>query len=343
MPQIRVASVNGEWMNDWFGPDAQAPAFRASYQRDGVQVDVNATATRLAALIRAIDADVVALQEGPSRPGELQLFVNQYLAQGGQPIYQSLLGDAGGAQKLGLLWKASVQARLVPSNEVQTVIDPWTADVDGDAFVEPYAFTRNPLVARLDVGPRRLDMIVMHTKSSYVNQGQALWMNPATRQEYVVAALKARRRNATECMRVRDYLDARLAADPGANIIVCGDLNDGPGRDYFERNYLAHNTIDVLIGSSFAPETMFYHCQHDAPAAERYTAVFDDFVEAVPNRRLLLDHLLASPGLRAGGLRRVAGSGRVCHQEYEAQLANGGARRDERPCDHRPVSVELRW
>lgn len=344
MAKIKVASINGEWMNDWFTPDAQAAAFRPEFTRDGDTNNTAATAGRLAALIRAVDADVLALEEAPSRPAELQVFIQQYLSAGGAPLYSAFLSDTGGAQKLALLYKpGAVQARLATATEIQDLLGPWHADVDGDALIEDYDFTRTPLVVRLTVGGHALEMIVMHTKSSFVNQGAQLWNDPARRQEYVIQALKARRRNATECMRVRDYLDKRLAADRGANIIVCGDLNDGPGRDYFETHYLAHNTVDVLIGSAYAPETVFLHAQHDVAVNDRYTAVFDDFVANEPNRKLLLDHLLLSPGLRAGGLRRVADSGKVAHVEYDAQLQHNGRRRDERPCDHRPVSVQLQY
>jgi hypothetical protein len=49
MSTIRVCSCNGEWMNDWFTPDADVAAFKPTFTRD------------------AIDAELVALQEAPSR------------------------------------------------------------------------------------------------------------------------------------------------------------------------------------------------------------------------------------------------------------------------------------
>ena len=59
-------------------------------------------------------------------------------------------------------------------------------------------------------------------------------------------------------------------------------------------------------------------------------------------KRLLLDHILLSPGLsRADGLRRIDGSGAIRHAEHEAQVVNNGARRQDRPSDHRPVSIDL--
>jgi hypothetical protein len=72
-------------------------------------------------------------------------------------------------------------------------------------------------------------VIVMHTKSNFINQGQQLWDDPTTRQQYVFSALKHRRRISTEGMRVRAFLAATLANNPQANVIVLGDLNDGPG------------------------------------------------------------------------------------------------------------------
>jgi endonuclease/exonuclease/phosphatase family metal-dependent hydrolase len=347
MPPVLVCSFNVEWMNDWFTPDADPQiAFRTSFTRDGHDSDTAETATRTAAVIRAVDPDVLAICEGPSRAGELQLFVETYLSDNGQPRYEFFLSDNGAQQRVGLLYKpGSVDsAQLAAHEEIEGMIDPWQSDVDGDAVLDEYHFTRTPLVVNLTIGGQMLQVIVMHTKSNFINGGRALWEDPATKQNYVVAALTNRRRISAEGMRVRTYLDARLDQDVTTPIIVLGDLNDGPGLDYFEELYLAHNVTDILVGSAFAPEWLFAHAQHDVPADQRYTAVFDDFVTDEKNRRVLLDHILLSPGLNGGaGLRAVVGSGRVRHAEYEAEVVNGGANREDRPSDHRPVTVELQY
>jgi hypothetical protein len=237
-----------------------------------------------------------------------------------------------------------VTASLAPSASIQTLLTPWEADADGDMYLGPYEFTRTPLVVDVSAGPHSFQLIVMHTKSNFVNQGEAMWNDPARRQEYVVAALKARRRNGTEGMRARQYLDERLDTDPGARIILLGDLNDGPGLDYFEKRYLAHNVTDILVGSAFKPEYVFTHAQHDVAPAQRFTAVFDDFVTNEENKQLLLDHILLSPGFNLpAGLRRVSGSGTIHHTEYVEQVVNNGARREDRPSDHRPVSVMIQF
>jgi endonuclease/exonuclease/phosphatase family metal-dependent hydrolase len=140
----------------------------------------------------------------------------------------------------------------------------------------------------------RLEVIVAHLKSNFINQGQQ-WEDPARRLDFVKAALRNRRRIATEAMRIRQHLERRLDADANAAVVVLGDLNDGPGQDYFEALYLAHNVTDILLGSPYRPEQLFNHAQADVAEADRFTAVFDDFVTNEPNKHLLLDHIMLSP------------------------------------------------
>ena len=341
MARVRICSVNGEWMNDWFTPDAVPEVkWRDEFTRDGQVNDTEQTAGRLAAMIRDIDPDVLAVEEGPSRLAELALFVRDHLAD----TYEYFLGDSGAQQKLGLLYKPGAvdSAQLAPHAQVADLIEDWDADVDGDAVLDLYGFTRTPLVVNLVIGGHPLQVIVCHTKSNFINFGRSLWEDPATRQSYIVAALINRRRISAEGMRIRRYLDRRLDAAPDDAIVVLGDLNDGPGLDYFEERYITHNVTDILVGSAFAPERAFTHAQHDVPAEDRYTAIFEDFVPTPEVKRLLLDHILLSPGLtRPAGLRRVEASGSVSHAEYDANVAAGGARRQDRPSDHRPVTVDL--
>jgi endonuclease/exonuclease/phosphatase family metal-dependent hydrolase len=347
MPTIRICSFNGEWMNNWFTPDALAVDFKPTFPQDNHVNNTAQTVGRAGALLRAIDADIVALQEAPSRAEELALFIQDQLSDNGAPRYQFFLGDSGGAQKLALLYKPGsvTSAQLAPHPEIAMLLESWFADIDADGNLEDYQFTRVPLVVNLQFNAHALQLLVMHTKSSFINNGQQMWNDPATRHEYVVGSLKNRRRNSSEGARVRRYLDQVLTIDVGANLIILGDLNDGPGMDYFEENFLTHNVTDILVGSAFEPEWIFHHAQHDLPPAQRFTAIFDEFVPTpVPNKHLLLDHILLSGGLsRSSGLRRVVDSGTVHHVEYAAQITNNGANREDRPSDHRPVSVQLRY
>lgn len=315
-------------------------------KRDDYINSTDKTATRAANLIRALDADLLAVQEAPSRPEEMALFIDRYLSKAGKPLYQFFMGDTGLAQKLALLYKVgSVDAIAMALHaDIANLIDPWESDVDGDAILNEYHFTRVPLVVNVQLGGSALQIVVMHTKSNFINSGRAMWDNPATRQNYIVAALQNRRRISSEAMRTRTYLDAVFKKDPSARIIVLGDLNDGPGLDYFEERYLTHNVTDILLGSVFEPEFMLFHAPGEVARSERYTAVFDDFVTGEKNKRMLLDHVLLSPGLsKTSGLRRVPHSATIHHKEYTAQVTGSGSHREDRPSDHRPCSVQLKY
>jgi hypothetical protein len=93
---------------------------------------------------------------------------------------------------------------------------------------------------------------------------------------------------------------------------VLGDLNEGPGLDYFEQLYLSHNVTDIMVGSAFQPEWIFAHSQHDVPAAERYTARSVRCTDGrasqdrprSSSRSLALNTASASSMSRGRGLRR---------------------------------------
>jgi endonuclease/exonuclease/phosphatase family metal-dependent hydrolase len=346
MPNLLICSFNVEWMNDWFTSGDGPAAFRPTFTKDGHTSNTHQTASRTADVFKAINADAVGIQEAPSRPEELALFISQYLTDANGPMYDFIMGDSGSAQKLAVLYKPQrfSSAVRVASSEVPTLVNPWQCDVDGDGYLNEYAFTRIPLTVDLTAGGHKLRTIVMHTKSNFVNYGSGMWNNPATRQNYVVEALKNRRRNSAEGSRVRTYLNQLLFQNMEERVIVMGDLNDGPGRDYFEELYLTHNVTDIIVGSAFEPEFLFFHAQHDVPAAQRYTAVFDDFVTGENGKQLLLDHIVLSPGLcQSTGLRKVANSGAVRHTEWNAQVVNNGRFREDRPSDHRPTTVQLTY
>ncbi|MGW0808115.1 endonuclease/exonuclease/phosphatase family protein [Nonomuraea sp. NPDC002799] len=344
MTTLKVATVNGEWMNDWFTADAETAAFKPTFVRDGEEGVTAEAAGRLSGLIEAIDADVVALVEAPSRAAELALFIDQYLNVHGTPIYDFVLGDSGGSQKLALLFKpGQVTAGLTSSEDVAPLIDPWLADVDGDGTLNEYAFTRTPLCCTVEVDGERMTVVVAHLKSNFVNQGREMWQDPAQRPDFVKAALRNRRRIATEAMRIRRAMERRMENDPTSAIIVLGDLNDGPGQDFFEEFYLAHNVTDILVGSPYEPEMLFGHAQADVAEDQRFSAVFDDFVTEEPERQVLLDHILLSPAVMNGGspVTKVPGSGRVEHDAWTAWITGDGSARDQRATDHRPASVAL--
>lgn len=258
-----------------------------------------------------------------------------------KPLYEALIGHDGGAQKLYVLRKVDGAAASIDyALDLPTLdlAEDWDVDVNGNMFLQAYDFTRVALVvdATLPAG-RIIRIIVLHTKSKYVHRGESKWKDPLRRQEFIIEALLARRRISAEGFRLRTYLDNLLQDDLQHPIIVTGDFNDGPGRDYFERSYLTHNVTDIVLGSTFYPTLIFDHpIIKSVPAPALFTARFDDFVDEVKDRPLLLDHMLVSPALTT----HVTDSG-IAHGEYESEIVRTGVQRIERPSDHRPVWLEI--
>ena len=113
---MKLMDWNIEWMNNWFVGNGQV-ALRSSHS--GI-ADVRALAQRVVNVITAIDPDVLTLQEGPSDPREMALFVNDFLPDtNGQPLFDAFGGLDGRAQKVYTLVKRAGEfrnARLATDN-----------------------------------------------------------------------------------------------------------------------------------------------------------------------------------------------------------------------------------
>ncbi|WP_119167281.1 endonuclease/exonuclease/phosphatase family protein [Algihabitans albus] len=343
MPTLKIANWNVEWMNRWFTADnAGAPQLRRSEEVGGVS-DLPGLCIRVAAVIEAMNADIVALQEGPSRKSEMVLFITQFLGD-----RYAVEGPAGaGQQKLYTLIKRSSDAvadvfRITQELGLDFEAD-WEVDVDRDLVLDSYGFTRPPLVLKIMTSSgRELRLINLHAKSKYVHQGERLWRDPLRRDEYVREALQARQRISAEAMRVREYLDLSFAQDEQAALALIGDFNDGPGFDYFEKRYLTHGLANTLAGSPYIPPRMLRHgFVDDMPKDLNWTAIFDDFIEEVEDRKILLDHILLSASLYWNAGTR-ASTGLIEHDVFNAQVREDlPGEREKLPSDHRPQSVTL--
>jgi exonuclease III len=338
---MRVVNWNIEWMNDWFVGGGSV-AFRKDNPRTGV-TDVADLCRRVANVINNLNPDVLTVEEGPSDIREMELFVETYLVDGQRNrLFDIFGGIDGGGQKIYTLVKKGGEFRnaVIPTDDFTLGLqDPWEADINGDYELEGYEFTRLPVVVEgtKEDENSKVRIVTLHTKSKYVHSGESLWSNPDTRIQYVKAALENRRRISSEAMRVRRYLDDLLNREIDSLVIMMGDFNDGPGIDYFEKRYLTHNVTDILLGSTYYPGLLFKHSFLErVPEHQRYTAIFDDFIDDIPGRHLLLDHILISPALSS----RVKDSG-IAHQEYDAGTDPNASGRQKYVSDHRPIYADL--
>ena len=213
------------------------------------------------------------------------------------------------------------------------------ADVNADLDLEELKFARKPLIANIVTHGKPITIVNNHLKSKFVENAESMWNNGgADRREFIRLALIVRRRISAEAFRIRSYLDALFGENPDHEIIVTGDLNDGPGADFFEREYLTHSVVDRIFGSIFHSEKQLKHVLFHGGSTD-FTAQFFDFIEQQLNN-LVLDHI----GLSQTIDNTWDWEGRVAIAEYEAQIVpNDGSlkERDLKPSDHRPVVVTM--
>jgi hypothetical protein len=344
---MRFVDWNIEHMNSWFVPnkDPSSPALRVSFPGGGFGGgrigNVPALAQRAANVLSALDPDVICIQEGASEE-EVALFLNQFLPIPGGGIW-TVLSGAGGAQKLIVAARTDrnvTSATIVDHTGMTVQLDAeYEADTDGDAVLETDTkFAREPLVVDLVAHGHTIRIINCHLKSKFVRDGEDLFNGTqAEKREFIRAALVNRRRISAEAFRIRTYLDELFDANADRLVLLAGDLNDGPGFDFFERRYLTHSVVDLIFGSVLLPDGRLTQPLIQLGQPRPASAFFDDFVEGVQNKPLLLDHIGLSPSLS-----RWLDSARIANAEFDAEVQPGAPHERERlPSDHRPVVTVL--
>ena len=118
-----------------------------------------------------------------------------------------------------------------------------------------------------------------------------------------------------------------FSQNPMRQVIVTGDLNDGPGTDFFEEHFLTHSVVDRVFGSVFHPDRQLVHVLFHGGSTE-FTAQFFDFI-AGKTKDLVLDHI----GLSQGINQNFDWQGRVAVKEYQGQVVNDPNLSERDRCD----------
>ena len=342
---MRIVDWNIQYMNSWFVPanDRRSPALRQFYKgrRAGGPIEnVPELAGRAGAVLKALDPDLICIQESAGEE-EVALFLEEYLSPSDGSSWQ-VVGGAGGGQKLvtAALIGRKVRSMSLPSSSGITaqLEFGYKADIDGDLVAEKRRFARVPQVVDVEAHEKEIRIVNCHLKSKYVQNGERLW--GGSKEEklcYIRAALTARRRISAEAFRIRAYLDEVFERDPKRLLVLVGDLNDGLGFDYFERLYLTHSVTDVVFGSILRPKGRLAHPLILEGTKKPASAYFDDFVEGIDRKPLLLDHVGVSPALAKWRIEA-----RVADAEFDAQAMLCEKNERERlPSDHRPIVADI--
>lgn len=357
MGTMRMAVWNMEWLNrlftggddSRFKPDDATPDSRS-------RVTVGERKAGLVQGLAALDADLVVVVEGPNATAELQLLFDE-LAPGTWTCFaqRSLSPNGPGradvfssAQCVGLAVRTDRGTFADPpmrvfdamdpgSGAVHAASEPFFHDTGADKVPEWYRFERRPAYAELTFADGAACRVMgLHLKSKGIfsaYEWSRWWAMADANRERLLA----------QCRRLREaFLDPYLRAAETAAIplIVCGDINDGPGFDTSEMRLKASG-IETLMGTVWKPDLTLGNAIFDRLDAddrdrlnfeELSTTSFADPIFDGTYHRVWIDHILYT---------RNAPPGWVSEGEIVRDFGGDPVLRYWEVSDHAPVAATV--
>lgn len=342
MPIVKVTTWNIERMHRWFSGDSTTAINSASVRRQ---------VSRAAAVINDIRPHILCIQEGPSRIGQMRAFFDEFV----NGDWDVTVSDTRGAQRAYIVYRDF--SGLESINEIDFIAPAWRYPFfkhNEETRVYNQVnqnFTRLPVEVIFSTTGGSFSVMCLHLKSKFSREASRANSNdPETRSTAVAEGLEQRARILQEGKLIREYIqDHPFDSDLDGRTIVAGDLNDGPGIDFFENRFFGLDILRRIRGDIDHPERLMTDIIDMDPAADSpFTAVFFDVLDRVL-REVLLDHILVPPQfLNSSGLRVVASTGKVETEIYLDHNDGDWSRRtkpdrDTYPSDHRPASVIVRF
>lgn len=237
-----------------------------------------------------------------------------------------------------------------------TGLKKWTVNYWGSYQSQKASHWRHPQTLILNIEGLIIEIIGVHLKSK-INLKKAFDQTNQLTTEYVDEALRARVKLATEANDIRKYIEQRFQQESNPYIIVCGDFNDGPAKEFFERQYLFFDLMSNIQGNIFFADSFLNHALFDYRQDLRWSTKYNDKIERWARnefgnyhnkatafdttRKQLIDHILFTQAFvkSNSGPKILKHAGMVEHTIHEKVNAN--VRNSEKTSDHHPVSVEI--
>ena len=352
MAVLKIANLNAEWMVNFFKPNTDEfwPKESKTPGLGSKPKDVQQVCTRLAGVIKDLDADIIGIEEGPPEKKQMEAFVNKFL--GGK--YKVCSMPDGRQSNHALVRKGISGLTVKQMPGTHPIYSHLGKKVEyfkwGDLKKEKLQlnkFTRKPVVLRISKNNKSVEIFIFHTKSK-ISKLKTKKQYTQRDREAMIDALRSRQKLSAEMAAVRRYISHAILSKRTNGVIVIGDLNDGPHRDVFERHFLIHNIIDELRGGFEREMALMHHAlrQEFLEGTQAFTAEFKDPTQDGKRVKVMLDHILVTSSVQSGKkspIKLIKNSGEIEHDAYENHLKNTGRKRDERPSDHRPVSARFKF
>lgn len=299
--KLKVAEYNMEWMKDLFvnGIPVNTPPPPGKPESNwNEQERLTVKSQRLIEVINHLDADIIAVIEGPdtlangtkTAKAQLELWLTTF-NPGSARNYKAIEGfTSSGQQELCAIYDAD-KLILEHTPEAKNSFDElFIADTLENSIKEQYKHWRPPFELTIKdkaTQQKLFKMIIAHAKSKgiFVNVDYA-------RYEYLSDL--NRRKLYAECMHIRERIDQWITE--GDKVIVTGDINDGMGSDFYE-NRFGKSAIEILLGDVFEPELILKSAL-GKPKLGKYgwTPNSSLFTDTITDNwfTVLIDHILIS-------------------------------------------------
>lgn len=358
MTQLKICTWNIEWLGRLLDRAAEPPGSGASAGQQRAHADDLLRLEAIGTEIAEIDPDVLCIIEGPAGEVDIQRFCTDQLGGAYTPVLLS-----GGNYRLkgtqwiwflvrpGLASRATVNDPAIWQDYTEaesrrrygpdwTHAKTWPVNKWGETRIKRHGHYRHPQVLRLTWQGAALEFIGAHLKSKVAFAGRYDPENPDDPKHiaFIREALEARIKLATEAADIRLYLGHRFMQESHPAIFVMGDMNDGPGKELLERQYLFFDLVGNLQGDVFFARKFLNHALFDYRDDLRWSVRFRDPLDDNRDPHILLDHILFTQGLVNGSLPVAVrpGAGRVEHEIHDR--INAPLTNRQETSDHKPVS-----
>ncbi|MFQ5895457.1 MAG: endonuclease/exonuclease/phosphatase family protein [Nitrospinota bacterium] len=329
---LRICTYNVEWFDHLFNDDNTMKTGANEQRRFHAIRDV----------LQAIGADLIGVVEAPNTSADrtqstvvrLETFANW----AGISTTKAIVGTiSAGGQELALLWDpAKFDITHQPGGKTGSRSNPpftgeFYFDTDDDRIFEAYKFYRPPLEAQVTVkgANQQFYLMLVHTKSKGI-------FNSVDLLHWQRESLRNRRKLYAECTWTRRRVDEWL--DEQRDVIVMGDINDGPEMDYYEFQF-GRSAVEIIMGSIFDPDRVLRNYAGQ-PKWTRYgwspsSTRFEDQMTG-KNVNVLIDHILISKKIQV-----KAGKPHKIWNPYEDDDAKPLKAALLEASDHFPVTLDL--
>ena len=261
--QIKLSLWNMEWLNDLFVSGSGPAQFRpdgekAAHASRGVTV--RKRRNDLAAVVTEINLDVVSSLKARSATRNCSACSKPISASVGRRLFSQRRARADGRRcDQHRHWQIDPAATRRLDSAINPAFQNFQSDTDDDLVEEIYHFERLPVDLEVALSDgKRLRILGVHLKSKAIfdaYEWSRWWsVSEGNRRKILAQAMQIR----------RQFVEPSLAAPATKDVplIVCGDLNDGPGLDAAEKR-LFGSGIGKLMGEVWAPKVCLGNTLYD--------------------------------------------------------------------------------